>query len=143
MLTLGRFFITDLFDTNKYANNPKIDFLNWSLVNAGTFDYAGDGGGSTYGVALEWYQGRFTLRGGVFDLSTTPAPGGISPLGGTNDPTFRQLEWVGEIEERHDCGGSRARLRSLRFSKTDAWEPLPTPLHSSRPIFSGRAHRQF
>src|SRR5262249_20967506 len=104
VLTAGRFYITDLFDTNKYANNPKIDFLNWSVVNAGTFDYASDGWGSTYGAAAEWYQGRFTLRGGVFDLSRTPA-GGASPLGGVNDPTFKQLEFVGEIEERHELWG--------------------------------------
>lgn len=42
VLTAGRFYITDIFDTNKYANNPKTDFLNWALINAGTFDYAGD-----------------------------------------------------------------------------------------------------
>src|SRR5262249_28804814 len=89
VFTVGRFAITDIFDTNKYANNAKSDFLNWSLVNAGTFDYAGDGWGYTYGAAAEWYQGRWTLRAGVFDLSATPA-GGMSPVGGTLDPTFRQ-----------------------------------------------------
>ena len=72
VLTVGKFAIVDIFDTNKYANNPKTDFLNWSVSNAGTFDYAGDAWGYTYGAAAEWYQGRFTLRGGVFDLSATP-----------------------------------------------------------------------
>jgi high affinity Mn2+ porin len=110
VLTAGRFFITDLFDTNKYANNPKSDFLNWTAINASAFDYAGDGWGSTYGVAAEWHQGRWTLRGGVFDLSTTPA-GGISPLGGTNDPTFQQLELVGEIEHRHELWGQPGKLK--------------------------------
>ena len=72
VLTLGRFGVVDIFDTNKYANNPKTDFLNWGSVNGGTFDYAGDGWGFTYGGAAEWYQGwRWTLRGGVFDLSAT------------------------------------------------------------------------
>jgi high affinity Mn2+ porin len=42
VLTIGKFSIVDIFDTNKYANNPKTDFLNWSAINAGTFDYAGD-----------------------------------------------------------------------------------------------------
>lgn len=68
VLTIGRFSVVDIFDTNKYANNPKLDFLNWSHVTTGTFDYAADGWGYTYGAALEWYQGRWTLRGGVFDL---------------------------------------------------------------------------
>ena len=35
VLTVGRYFINDIFDTNKYANNPKNDFLNWSVINAG------------------------------------------------------------------------------------------------------------
>ena len=59
----------------EYANNPKTDFLNWALINAGTFDYAGDAWGYSYGAAAEWNQGRFTLRGGVFDMSATPAGG--------------------------------------------------------------------
>ena len=78
VVTVGKFGIVDLFDTNKYANNPKTDFLNWALINAGTFDYAGDAWGYTYGGAVEWYQDWWTLRGGVFDLSATPA-GGDSP----------------------------------------------------------------
>ena len=36
VLTVGKFSVVDIFDTNKYANNPKSDFLNWSLINAGT-----------------------------------------------------------------------------------------------------------
>ena len=79
VLTFGRFGVNDIFDTNKYANNPKTDFLNWTAINAGTFDYAGDGWGYSYGAAAEWYTGRWTLRAGVFDLSITPA-GGVSPL---------------------------------------------------------------
>jgi high affinity Mn2+ porin len=110
VLTAGRFYITDLFDTNKYANNPKGDFLNWSAVNSGMFDYAGDGWGSTYGAAAEWYQGRFTVRGGIFDLSATPA-GGVSPLGGTLDPTFTQFQLIGEIEERHELCGQPGKLK--------------------------------
>jgi high affinity Mn2+ porin len=114
VFTVGRFAIIDIFDTNKYANNGKTDFFNWSLGNAGTFDYAGDGWGYTYGAAAEWYQGRWTLRGGVFDLSATPA-GGDSPLGGTLDPTFRQYQLVGEIEERHELWGQPGKLKVTGF----------------------------
>jgi high affinity Mn2+ porin len=114
VLTVGRFAVVDIFDTNKYANNAKTDFLNWSLVNAGTFDYAGDGWGFTYGAAAEWYQGRWTLRAGIFDLSATPA-GGVSPLGNDLDPTFRQYQLVGEIEERHDLWGQPGKIKITGF----------------------------
>ena len=76
---VGKFDVFDIFDTNKYANDPKRDFLNWSLVNAGTFDAAGDGWDYTYGAVAEWYYGRWTLRGGIFDLSAAPA-GGVTPI---------------------------------------------------------------
>ena len=65
VLTFGRFSVVDIFDTNKYANGAKSDFLNWSSVNVGSFDYAGDAWAYTYGVAAEWYQGNWTLRGGL------------------------------------------------------------------------------
>ncbi|MFZ0571637.1 MAG: carbohydrate porin [Rhodomicrobium sp.] len=110
VLTVGKFAIVDIFDTNKYANNSKSDFLNWSVINAGTFDYAGDAWGFTYGGAAEWYTGRWTLRGGVFELSATPA-GGISPAAYGLDPTFSQLEFVGEIEHRHDLWGQPGKLK--------------------------------
>ena len=111
---VGRFIIPDMFDTNKYANNPKSDFLNWLANNAGTFDFAGDAWGAPYGAAAEWYKGRFTLRGGVFDMTTTPA-GAESPDGVVNDPTFGQFELVGEAEERHELWGQPGKLKLLGY----------------------------
>jgi high affinity Mn2+ porin len=120
VVTVGKLAIVDIFDTNKYANNPKSDFLNWSVVNAGTFDYAGDSWGYSYGAAAEWYQGRFTLRGGIFDLSATPA-GGMSPSAYGLDPTFSQFQLVGEIEERHELWGQPGKIKITGFlSRGDA-----------------------
>jgi high affinity Mn2+ porin len=114
VLTIGKFAVVDIFDTNKYANNAKSDFLNWSLVNAGSFDYAADAWGYTYGAAAEWYQGRWTLRGGIFDMSVIP-DGGVSPAGFALDPTFQQFELVGEIEERHELWGQPGKLKITGF----------------------------
>jgi len=110
VFTVGRFGIVDIFDTNRYANNPKTDFLNWSMINAGTFDYAGDGWGYTYGAAAEWYTGRWTLRAGIFDLSNGPA-GGTTPTGYALDPTFSNFELVGELEERHELWGQPGKIK--------------------------------
>ena len=112
VLTVGRFQVVDLFDTNKYANNAKTDFLNWSSVNAGSFDYAGDAFAFTFGAAAEWYTGRYTLRGGVFDMSKTPASTGVYGLPGfATDPNFSNLEFIGEIEERHELWGQPGKLK--------------------------------
>ena len=68
-LTIGKFGATDIFDNNTYAHDPRADFLNWSAVDGGAFDYAADSWGYTFGVAGEWNKGDWTLRGGVFELS--------------------------------------------------------------------------
>jgi high affinity Mn2+ porin len=112
VLTVGRFQVVDMFDTNKYANNAKTDFLNWSSVNAGSFDYAGDAWAYTYGAAVEWYTGRFTLRGGAFDMSQTPASSATyGALGWGADPNFSNLEFIAEIEERHELWGQPGKLK--------------------------------
>lgn len=101
VLTVGKFGVVDIFDTNKYANDPRNDFLNWSLINTGTFDYAADAWGFTYGAAAEWYQGDWTLRGGIFDLTATPTGSADSAPGYGLDGTFRQFQLVSEIERRY------------------------------------------
>jgi len=116
VLTVGKFSVVDIFDTNKYANNAKTDFLNWTTVNAGSFDYAGDAWAYSYGAAAEWYQGRWTLRGGIFDMSQTPADvGGDSALGYGLDPTFHNFELLGEIENRYELWGQPGKLKVTGF----------------------------
>ena len=114
VLTVGRFGVNDIFDTNRYANSPKSDFLNWSLVNTGTFDYAADAWGYNLGAAAEWYTGPWTLRAGLFDLSRTPT-GGVSPLGPALDPTFQQFSLLGEIERRYELWGQPGKIKITGF----------------------------
>jgi high affinity Mn2+ porin len=115
VLTVGKFYILDIFDTNKYANNPKADFLNWSVLNNGAFDFGSDAWSTTYGAAAEWYQGIFALRGGIFDMSASPAGGGDSAQAYGLDSTFHQFELVGEIEERHELWGQPGKLKITGF----------------------------
>ena len=42
VLTIGKFQVVDVFDTNAYAHDSKHDFLNWAMVDAGAFDYAAE-----------------------------------------------------------------------------------------------------
>ncbi len=107
-LTLGKFSVVDVFDTNRYAHDPRADFLNWSVIDSGAFDYAADSWGFTYGAAIEWTQAWWTVRAGYFDLSTVP--NGKQP-----DPDFRETESVIELEERHDLFGHPGKLRLLAF----------------------------
>jgi high affinity Mn2+ porin len=94
VITVGKFSVVDIFDSNKYAHDPRGDFLNWTLVNTGAFDYAADAWAFTYGGAVEWYTGQWTFRAGVFD-------GPVVPNSSDLDPTFGQFQMVGEIERRY------------------------------------------
>jgi high affinity Mn2+ porin len=104
VITAGKLNTTDIFDTNKYAHDPRQDFLNWSLITTGSFDYAADAWGYTYGAAIEDYQGDWTWRAGVFDLS-------IVPNNATLTSDFSQFQLVGEAEKRTDFGGRPGAIR--------------------------------
>ncbi|MFE1597491.1 carbohydrate porin [Methylobacterium sp. ID0610] len=108
VLTIGKFSVVDVFDTNRYAHDPRTDFLNWALIDTGTFDYAANAWGYTYGAALEWYQDVWTLRGGVFDLSLVPNSKIL-------DPRFEQFQTVLEIERRHELWGAPGKLKVTSF----------------------------
>jgi len=108
VVTIGKFAATDVFDVNKYANNPRKDFMNWVLINTGTFDYAADAWGYTYGAAAEWYEDKWTFRGGWFDLAVVPNSLDL-------DLSFRQLQWLGEIERRYDLWGHPGKLAVTGF----------------------------
>ena len=108
VFTVGKFGVTDVFDTNKYAHDARSDFLNWALIDTGSFDYASDAWGFTYGAAVEWYQGPWTFRGGLFDLSIVPNSTEL-------DPSFEQVQWVGEIERRYELWGKPGKLAVTGF----------------------------
>ncbi len=103
VITVGKFGVPDIFDANSYSHDPHNDFLNWSLVETGTFDYAADAWGFTYGAAAEWYQGDWALRTGLFDLSIVPNSTEL-------DPTFQQFQLVYELEHRHSIGGQPGKV---------------------------------
>jgi high affinity Mn2+ porin len=103
VVTVGKFSVGDVFDTNQYAHDPRADFMNWAAVDAGVFDYAADAWGYTVGASVEWYQGRWTLRGGAFALSNVPNSAHL-------DPGAHQFQMILELERRHELGGRPGRL---------------------------------
>jgi high affinity Mn2+ porin len=106
VFTLGKYSIVDIFDTNKYAHDPRNDFLNWSIIDQGAFDYAANVWGYTYGGAAEWYRDWWTARAGVFDLSQAPNTVALSR-------GFGQEQFVAELEERHALWDQPGKLKLL------------------------------
>ena len=108
VLTLGKIGVGDIFDQNQYAHDPRGDFLNWALVDAGSFDYAADAWGYTTGIALEYYQGPWTVRFGAFNLSKVPN-------GETLETGFGQYQLDAELEHRQSIGGHEGAVRLTLF----------------------------
>lgn len=108
VITMGKFSVPDIFDTNKYAHDPRVDFLNWAIVDTASFDYAADAWAFTYGAAVEWYKGPWTLRAGFFDLPIIPNSTDL-------DPTFKQHQWVAEIERRYSFMGQPGKFAVTGF----------------------------
>jgi len=108
VITVGKMGVPDIFDTNKYAHDPRGDFMNWSLIDTGTFDYAADAWGYSVGGAIEWYTGPWTFRGGIFDLSVTPNSTAL-------DSRFGQFQWDGEIERRYSIFGQPGKVAVTGF----------------------------
>jgi high affinity Mn2+ porin len=108
MFTVGKFGVTDVFDANQYAHDPRGDFMNWASIDAGTFDYAADAWGYTVGAAIEWYQDTWALRAGMFDLSNVPNSEHL-------EPAAHEFQVILELEKRHEIAGHPGKLLVTAF----------------------------
>lgn len=102
---VGRFAVHDVFDTNSYATDPRVDFMNWSIWAAGAFDYPADKIGLTYGAVAELNQKYWALRAGYFLT-------GNQPNSNEFDMTlFRRGAYVGELEARYSVVSLPGKIR--------------------------------
>jgi hypothetical protein len=103
VLTAGNFERARCFDQNPYGSDPRTQFMNWSFLTHGSFDYAADARGYNWGasrVHRRWLVGAFR------------------PF-----PAAARIQWPGA---RH------AHVRALRRragtrKRCDRWPPWPGP----------------
>jgi high affinity Mn2+ porin len=112
---VGKFSVTDHFDANAHSNDPRTQFLNWSLMDNGAWDYPSDVRGYTIGTMLELTMKTWSLRAAMAaepKVANGPTlDGRISKNRGT----------VGEWEWRHKTGQRSGALRLLGFlNRADA-----------------------
>lgn len=58
----GKFALTDFFDNNAYSHDPRRQFMNWSLMSNGAWDYPADTRGYTIGSMQELTMRSWSLR---------------------------------------------------------------------------------
>lgn len=132
--TVGKFSVVDIFDTNRYAHDPRSDFLNWSIIDAGAFDYAADAWGYTFGVAAEWQRADWALRSGIFNLSKEPNSKEL-------EQGFKQFEWVEEVAHRHTLAAHPGTLKVLAFLNRGRMGRYDAAVAQSAPINIGAVRK--
>jgi len=109
VFTVGHFPVTDIFDKNAYANDPRTQFMNWALVSNAAWDYPANSLGFTNGTSAELEVGSWTARAGIFTVSRVS--------------NALRMDWnlphawslAGELEKRHALWGHPGALRLLSY----------------------------
>jgi high affinity Mn2+ porin len=68
-LRVGKFCLADFFDANSYDHDARTQFLNWSLMQEGAWDFPADTRGYTSGLEIEWNKPGFALRYALVQVS--------------------------------------------------------------------------
>ena len=61
-MVAGNFSLLDFFDANPYAKDPRSQFMNWSFLTHGAWDYAADARGYTQGFMLDYTTPTWAIR---------------------------------------------------------------------------------
>ena len=90
-LTIGKITLADAFDNNHYSHDPRTRFLNWSLMNAGAYDFASNTKGYTYGIVTEYISPFISGRFGI-GIEPQYSNGPITTKRDFNDVPLLDLE---------------------------------------------------
>lgn len=74
-IRVGKFGITDFFDTNAVGSDSHLQFLNWAVDQDGAYDFTADARGYTWGVLAEYQSPLWGLRSALA-LESGPQNGG-------------------------------------------------------------------
>jgi hypothetical protein len=69
IINAGKFSMSDFFDRNSYSHDPRTQFLNWSLMSNGAWDYPANTKGYTEGLTVELMVPKWALQ-----ISTVAVP---------------------------------------------------------------------
>lgn len=107
VLTAGNMPVLDIFNSVEYAHDPRTQFLNWSFLTHGSFDYPADARGYDWGIALEYYYDDWAVRIGRF----------LQPIESNGlELDTRFMQHYGdmiELERRYELSGQPGKVRLL------------------------------
>jgi len=109
VLTVGNFSTLDVFDGNRFAKDPRVQFMNAGFMTYLAYDYAADARGFGVGFAAEWYQDDWVYR--------------IGRMSGPKDPNMLPTDFqLGkhygdqiEVQHNHELLGQPGAIRVLAW----------------------------
>lgn len=91
VLSAGKLAVSDLFDYNSYAGDPRAQFLNNAFVNNLAYDFAQEARGYDLGLSANWVNPDWSLRLGTYAMPTEP--GGADLAYNLNNAHSEQIEF--------------------------------------------------
>jgi carbohydrate-selective porin OprB len=109
VFTGGVYAITDIFDQNAFAHDPRTQFMNWSMMDYAAWDTPADARGYTRGLAIEYYHDDWAFRIG---RNLLPVESNGMQLNGDFSNSYSDNA---EIERGYEINGQPGRIRVLGF----------------------------
>jgi len=108
-LNIGKFCMADFFDNNTVSHDPRTDFMNWALMNNGSYDYAANTRGYTLGFVAEWVNPGWAIR---FGTALMPVYANGSEL---DFHYFQTSSETLEFEKNYSIYGRKGTARILGY----------------------------
>ena len=123
-ITAGKFSLADYFDNNKYSHDPRTQFLNWSLMSTGAWDYAANTRGYTVGLVLQYVSPIWSVR---YAAALVPEYAN-GPTLETNFSQYNsQVLEVEKIVKVHNRKGSLKLLAFNNFANMGSYKQAIAP----------------
>jgi high affinity Mn2+ porin len=108
--TVGKLAVTDFFDGNTYAHDPRADFINWNMYCCGSYDWTMDRISYIWGAFAELNQKYWAVRAGYFLVPVV-----------SNDNRYDghvpdRGEYIGEFEWRYSLFAQPGKLRLVGWA---------------------------
>ena len=127
VLTAGNLSVTDVFGASDITGDGRSQFLNWSSLNHGHFDYAADARGFSWGAVGELYWDDWTLRAGRFMQPRVSNGLRID---------YRIAKNYGdqaEVERRHQIAGQPGVVKAFVFRNVASMASFRDALNAAAP----------
>jgi high affinity Mn2+ porin len=109
---LGKLSLADLFDNNAFSNSPRMQFMNWALMNNGAWDYAANTRGYTYAFAAEVKKAEMKYK---LVIAALPEEANGPEL---NTNLYEVYAINGQVERSINIGKRPGNIRLLGYYNT-------------------------